>query len=172
MTASSWNCRKVVSRNMLGMCLRMAPGMPSGPGALWLGVRRTADLKTAGVRKSMIAVGEGGGREGRDCGQGKGPSVEMSGSWARAFCWKSSMMLITRGGSEVAWPVEWSWTTESLVGIGALELWFCEVGRERIAFRAAFGFLRKSFRREEPYAARRAELACLMVRRVAMRWAL
>ena len=61
MVARSWKRWYVVSRNMLGMCFRMTPGTPSGPGALWLGVRWTADWKIAGVRRLMTAVGEGGG---------------------------------------------------------------------------------------------------------------
>ena len=59
-----------------------------------------------------------------------------------------------------------------LVGMGVAEVWEGGVRRERMEVSAALGFLWNSLRSEEPYAVRRAVLACLMVRRVAVRWAL
>ena len=79
---ASWNTR--------GMCLRIRPGTPFRPGALWFGVRRRASSSIAGVmhlkiigtvcrRLGVMWESHGNGAPGGSVGQAREPWFQACG---------------------------------------------------------------------------------------------
>ncbi len=86
--AKAWKRTWRVSWNACGMCFSITPGTPSGPAALWFGVRRRASWKMAGVICPIsigtegVGVGwtwpsQGNGAPGGNVGSGERGAVSI-----------------------------------------------------------------------------------------------
>ena len=97
------------------MCFSRTPGMLSGPGALWLGRRRSASWKIAGVRCPIIMLLLAGGLLGIVFCQGNGCSGLILSSGERAFVSSCTIISLTLLGSPVILPVSGSRMDERFV---------------------------------------------------------
>jgi hypothetical protein len=149
------------------MCFRTSPGTPSGPAALWLGVRLSASCMMAGVIwPAIIGIDEVGVARTYPR-QGNGAPGGRVGSGESAMVSSSSIFFFTETGSVMRSPVSSSLIMERSVG-SVLVFVFPAVVRRR-DLRAVFVFFTNSLRRCFPYLARRTLRACLMSARIAWR---
>ncbi len=98
------------------MFLRIRPGTPSGPAALWLGVRRKASYMMVGVMQPEI-IGIDDTSVGRTCPiHGKGTPGGSVGSGDRAAVSNCAILATTLSGAVMRWPVFSSRIMERYVG--------------------------------------------------------
>ena len=133
--------------------MRISPGTPSGPAALWFGVRRRASCSIAGVMHPEII-----GMVYRWLGvmwesHGNGAPDERVGSGERAVVSSFSTCLITSFGSVMRLPEMSSLMIERSVGSGGESSLSAAV--RMMDCRATFGFLTNMRRRAFPYFSRR-----------------
>jgi len=146
------------------------PGTPSGPSALWFGVRRKASCMIAGVMQPEIMGSVCLRMRGTQRCHGNGAPCESVGSGD--MTWVSSLRAcaITSAESTRRRPEASSLRIERFVGRGWV--FFPATAVRRIDCRAIFGFFKNIRRRAFPYLSRRWLRACLSRRLVARRCAL
>ena len=143
----SWN---IASWNSCGMCLIRTLGMLSGQGALWLGRRRRASLKTVGVSLSMIMCWGGKGVAGIASIQGNAPfgSTLVSGESEAVSIF--STIAITSTELLIMSPVSGSQSADMCLMLGPCVLEVLYEADLRIDLSASLGFFTSIARRAEP----------------------
>ena len=124
--------------------------MLSGPGALWLGRRRRASLKTAGVSLPMIMCWGGEGVAGIASIQGNAPFGSTLGSGEREAVSIFSTIAITSVGLLVVSPVSGSRSADKCWMLGPCVFEVLNEVDLRIDLSASLGFFTNIARRAEP----------------------